>query len=136
MWKPGYVALARDRLEMSAFPRGMFEQERKEAASGKWRLADASGRSFRILDFVRTAPFGGLKAIPYLLLLSVFSRPSLAEPTQHDLEGFKGLLVDAIRDRYRYVRDAEFSARDEVVAAIRRAERFEDAIGAIPQRLG
>lgn len=131
LWREGYTYLAADRLELCAHPRSMFSETIQRARTGEWQLVDARGRCFRVADFSKIPPFGGLKGIGMRLLRSVFAEPVLVEEVQLALPDFKKKLASAIRSRYRYDRDKTLAG--QVLRELKSANSYESAIAALPK---
>lgn len=134
LWRPDYVYLAHNAVELAASPRSLLTDTRRRAALGEWKLADASGTIYKIRDFTPVRAFGGLKAVPYLLLFSVFATPDKYDPQQIPLDEFKKTIIKALRGRYR--RDLDGSPKlAEIADRIIASENYEEVLRAIPQRL-
>ncbi|MGY3454231.1 hypothetical protein [Bradyrhizobium sp. USDA 4353] len=132
LWRKGYIYLAATPLELCTHPSSMFEETVQRARSGEWRLVDADGRSFDVLDWVRVRPFGGIRAIGPWLLRSIFAIPVLANETRLSLAEFKKELTGAITSRYRY--DSDRAPAAQAIRLLRSADSYWAAIDVLPKR--
>ena len=105
LWREGYAYLAATPLELCAHPRSIFDETVRRARSGEWRLVDAQGRCFDVVDWTRIQPFGGIRGIGLRLLGSIFAVPVLTNEMTLALPEFKKRLTSAIRSRYRHDAD-------------------------------
>jgi len=129
LWQEGYCYLALTPIELCAHPRSMFRQTVQTARSKAVHLLDASGRQFKVNDWVKVRPFGGARMLGYLLLGSVFARPTLASECQLTLPEFKEKLASAVRSRYRF--DTDKGAEAEIVSRLDDATSFRSALNAL-----
>lgn len=132
LWREGYIYLATSPLELCVHPRSLFQATCQRARSGEYRIVDAEGRSFDVVDWTRIPVFGGLTGFLLRLFGSVFAAPVLANETRLSLAEFKKTLARAMRGRYRYDMDKALGV--ETVRKFKAAETHRAAIEAIPKR--
>lgn len=131
LWREGYTYLATTPIELCAHPRTMFAETVRRAHLGEWRLVDANGRCFDVVDWVLVKPFGGIRGIGMRLLGSVFAAPVLDNLTQLSLSEFKRKLTTAMKSRYKY--DTEKTLLAQILNRLHSADSYEAAIAALPK---
>lgn len=131
LWRKGYTYLAETPLELCAHPRSLFEETVQLARAGEWRLVDADGRCFKVSDWERISPFGGIKGVALRLIGSIFAAPVLENEEALSLAEFKKKLTGLLRSRYRY--DLDKSPASDAVTKLRAADSHRAAINALPK---
>ena len=125
------VYLAHDPLELCAHPRSLFDDTVQRARMGELCLLDIRGNYYKVSDWTRIKPFGGIKGIPLRLLGSVFAAPVLAIERQLPLDDFKRKVARAVHGRYRY--DGDRFPAAHITEKIIEANSYEAVIEALPK---
>lgn len=131
LWRKGYTYFAETPLELCAHPRSLFNETVELARAGEWRLVDAEGRCFRVSDWKKVRPFGGIKGVALRLIGSIFAAPVLEDEEKLALTEFKTKLAGVLRSRYRY--DLDKSPASDAITKLRAADSHRAAIDALPR---
>jgi hypothetical protein len=130
LWRKGYVYLASTPLELCAHPRSLFEETVARSHAGEWRVVDANGQCFEVVDWRKISPFGGVRGLGLRLLGTVFAAPVLRNQHQLTLKQFKDTLEKAIRSKYAF--DVDKDEKNLILRRIRSANSYKDAVMSIP----
>ena len=131
LWRPGYIYIALNSIELATHPRSLFRETKAHAVNGEWRMADAEGKVYQLVDWQVVRPFGGFRSIGARLLLSVFAVPVARPTAPPGLEEFKRVLARAVRSRYKLDKHSPMKAILETIA---KADNCAEALRAIPER--
>lgn len=98
----------------------------ENALSGHAHLVDVGGRYYDVRNWKRIKPFGGVRALPRLLLF-VWAAPELSEGEQLSVDAYKAKVLEALK---KYHHQEELG---DAYARLRNAATYEACMAVVPR---